>query len=512
MDGRRLLKSNDFLWIENQRLRQENQVLRQQLAQREDRSRQLAALQLKHQRAIEQNAALRRQIAQLRQQLKTRPKAAPPPFIKPAAAQKKHPKKPGQKAGHAAALRPAANQIDVHQQVPLPVDLGGAVSCPHCKTQLSDVKQHQRVVEEIIPVKVQTTCYHTTSGWCPSCRKHIESRAPEQPPAADLPHAQLGLHALTWAAVMRVCYRLPLRQITALYGQLGLKLSPAAIAKQLQRMSRWLHGQYHRLQLSLRLAGVVHADESGWRTNGKNGYIWTLTNAEHTLYHIDRSRSGKVIADLLGGDFGSDGQGTLVSDFYGAYAQFNGPQQKCLAHLLRELKDSAASRPELAEHEFFKKCRRLIKEMLKLKQQREKLRRAEYEHRVALLEKRLAKLGQGRWDDADADRLASRLRKYGGQLTTFLHKAEVDGTNNAAERALRPAVVMRKITGGSRSAAGARAWAILASVMRTAQQQGRDVVATIQDLLQAEWSGNPAALLTELLTPVILQEQSAAGR
>jgi hypothetical protein len=508
MDGRRLLKSNDFLWIENQRLRQENQALRQQLAQREDHSRQLAALQQKHQRGIEQNASLRRQLAQLRQQLKTRPKVAPPPFIKPAAAQKKHPKKPGRKAGHAAALRPAPNQIDVHQQVPLPVDLSGAVSCPHCKTQLSDVKHHERVVEEIIPVKVQTLCYHCISGWCPSCRKHIESRAPEQPPAADLPHAQLGINALTWAAVMRVCYRMPLRQITALFAQLGLKLSAGAIAKQLQRMSRWLHGQYHRLQLSLRLAGVVHADESGWRTNGKSGYIWTLTNPDHTLYHIDRSRGGKVIADLLGADFGSDGQGTLISDFYGAYAQFKGPRQKCLAHLLRELKDSAVSRPELAEHEFFKKCRRLIKEMLKLKQQRKKLAAKVYARRVDLLEKRLAKLGEGRWSDVDADRLAARLRKYGGQLTTFLHKAEVDGTNNAAERALRPAVVMRKITGGSRSAAGARAWAILASVMRTAQQQGRDVVATIQDLLKAEWSGKPAALLSELLMPVILKEQS----
>jgi transposase len=512
MDGRRLLKSNDFLWDENSRLREENQSLRQQLAQRQDDSRQLAQLQQKHQKLVDHNAALRRQIAQLRQQLKTRPKAAPPPFIKPAVPQRKRRKTPGQKPGHAASLRPAPAQIDVHQQVPLPVDLSGAVSCPHCKTQLSDVKHHERVIEEIIPVQVQTTCYHCTSGWCPSCRKHIESRAPEQPPAADLPHAQLGINALTWAAVMRVCYRMPLRQITAFYGQLGLKLSAGAIAKQLQRMSRWLHGQYHRLQLSLRLAGVVHADETGWRTNGRNGYLWTLTNAEHTLYHIDRSRGGAVIADLLGGDFGADGQGTLVADFYGAYAQFKGPQQKCLAHLLRELKDSAASRPELAEHEFFKKCRRLIKEMLKLKTHREQLKPAAYQHQVELLEKRLTKLGQERWDDADADRLASRLRKYGGQLTTFLHKAEVDATNNAAERALRPAVVMRKITGGSRSAAGARAWAILASVMRTAQQQGRDVVATIQDLLKAEWSGKPAALLTELLMPVILEEQAAAGR
>ena len=84
MDGRRLLKSNDFLWDENSRLREENQSLRQQLAQRQDHSRELSQLQQKHQKLLDHNAALRRQIAQLRQQLKTRAKAAPPPFIKPA--------------------------------------------------------------------------------------------------------------------------------------------------------------------------------------------------------------------------------------------------------------------------------------------------------------------------------------------------------------------------------------------------------------------------------------------
>ncbi len=78
-----------------------------------------------------------------------------------------------------------------------------------------------------------------------------------------------------------------------------------------------------------------------------------------------------------------------------------------------------------------------------------------------------------------------------------LYKKEVDGTNNAAERAIRPAVVMRKITGGSRSASGAKAWSILASVMRTAEQQGRDVLETLKTLLKAEWAGQDIALLTD---------------
>ncbi len=135
--------------------------------------------------------------------------------------------------------------------------------------------------------------------------------------------------------------------------------------------------------------------------------------------------------------------------------------------------------------------------MLRLKKRRKELSAAAYARQVKSIETRLQKLGGKSWGDADADRLAARLRKYHDRLTTFLHDRKVAGTNNAAERALRPAVVMRKITGGSRSESGAQAWAVLASVMHTAQQQGRDVVHTIKALLRASWAGREVHLLTD---------------
>jgi transposase len=135
--------------------------------------------------------------------------------------------------------------------------------------------------------------------------------------------------------------------------------------------------------------------------------------------------------------------------------------------------------------------------MLRLKKRRGKLKATDYWRQVQQVERRLQALGEQPWEDADARRLGARVGKYRDRLTTFLHKAEVDGTNNAAERAIRPAVVMRKITGGSRSEAGAKAWSILASVMRTAEQQGRDVLETIKTLLKAEWAGKDIALLTD---------------
>jgi transposase len=297
MDGRTLLKRYDQVLQEAQFLRARNRELEQDLRvsgpalyradQRIDQLEQRVA------KLAAEKRLLRQRIADLTLKLKHTPKPKPsvPAFVK-ADVVAKGKKRPGRRAGHVAALRPMPEKVDVHQAVPVPFDDVGKPSCPHCRTQLADVQRHQRIVEDIVPSKVITTCYHTTSGYCPGCRRVVESRATERPPAADLPHAQLGLNTLATVAVMRVCYRLPLRQIARFFAQLpGLRISPGAIVKQVERLGRWLGKQYDRLRLALRLAGVVHADETGWRTNGKNGYLWTLTNADHTLYHVDRSRA-----------------------------------------------------------------------------------------------------------------------------------------------------------------------------------------------------------------------------
>jgi hypothetical protein len=447
------------------------------------------------------NAVLRQRVKELTLKLKSvaRPAPAPPPFVKPNVSERRQRKKPGRKPGHAAALRPMPPKIDVHRTVPLPVDVQRHASCPHCNTRLSDVRRHRRIVEDLVPAKVVTTCYHTTSGFCPSCRKRMESRAEDQPPAADLPHAQLGINALATAAVMRVCYRMPLRQISSLLAELpGLRLCPGAIVKQLKRLAKWLVGEYRGLKLALRASDVAYADETGWRLDGKNGFLWTVTDARrHTVYHVDRTRKAKVIRRLLGKTFATGG-GTLVSDFFSAYDRVGGSQQKCLAHLLRELSDTVNKRgDELSHHAFFGRCKRLVQDMLELKRRREALAASTYQRQVRELEKRLEELGRAHWKDPDAARLSARLVKHRQSLTTFLHRPEVDGTNNAAERALRPAVVMRKITGGSRGhgRGAARSWAILSSVMRSAQQQGRNVLETIKTLLRGTWSGNPMPVL-----------------
>jgi hypothetical protein len=295
----------------------------------------------------------------------------------------------------------------------------------------------------------------------------------------------LGINALATAMVLRIVYRLPFRQISGVFAQLPeLSVSPGGITRQVQRVAKWFDQDYEKLLLQMRCAPIVHADETGWRVDGRNGQLWTITTPDKTLYHVDKSRGGKVIERLLGKAFG----GTLVSDFYSAYSKMPCKKQKCLAHLLRELAESAEKSPAFAATTFFAHCKQLIKRMLRLKQQWETLEDKQYDARVRRLEMQLHQLASGDYEEPNAKRIAKRLLRHESELTAFLHDRDLDATNNAAERALRPAVVMRKITGGSRSKKGAKAWATLASLMKTATQQNRKLLDTVRSMLVAAWS------------------------
>jgi hypothetical protein len=441
------------------------------------------------------------QLAELVQRLEAKPPppASQVPYKANVPKENKHP--PGQKPGHPAAHRPMPPHIDTHVEVPVPRDACGMASCPACRCRLLRVKKHRRIVEDLLPAQRIVTCYHTTSGYCPNCRKRIESREKDQPPVpagVEIHQPQLGINSLATAALLRMCYRLPYRQIQQLFVDLpGLAVGASGVARQIQRMARWLEGQYDRLKILIRASPVVHMDETSWRIDGQNHWLWTMLGSHAALYHIDKSRGQKVPAALLGEHFG----GTLVSDFYGAYAKIDCPKQKCLAHLLRELATTREKHPAFGSGRFYWRLKRLVHQMLLLKQTRRSLPTACYQGKLARLERRLLELERGPpggWQEANAQRLAKRLRGHCGELTAFLKQEGVDPTNNAAERALRPAVVMRKISGGSRSDAGARATCVLMTILKTAMQHRCPLLETFKILLTAHWAGKNPAVLSDI--------------
>lgn len=156
---------------------------------------------------------------------------------------------------------PAREQADPPDSAPT-----GRGSCPRCNSFLVDLQDHQRIVEDIVPARVAVKCYRTRSGLCPCCRKRVESRAPEQVPAANLPHGQLGLNALATAVLLRIEHRLPFRQVASVFANLpGLSISAGAIARQVRRIAGWFDDDYEEIMPALRCAPHVHADERAIR-------------------------------------------------------------------------------------------------------------------------------------------------------------------------------------------------------------------------------------------------------
>lgn len=407
-----------------------------------------------------------------------------PPFVKANVARRVK-KKPGRKNGHAAALRPMPAKIDQKIDVPLRRDDRGRELCPRCRCVLTEMMSHRRVVEDLTPSNVEVTQYNTRSGHCVCCDARVESRAPEQPPAADVPHGQIGLNALALGVMLRVRHRLPFRQITSVFEKMaGLSISAGGLVKQAKRISRWMQGEYQKLILKMRASKVLHADETGWRIDGENAWTWVFTQPLLTLFVTDKSRGRKVITDVLGSAFG----GKLVCDFYGAYDGLDCDKQRCLTHLLREIRDLSAKHESFAADPWVVKLKKWCQTAMAHKKKWKVLSDPKYEMGASRVEDRLDQLIRLEPQHPEAGRLHKRVQKYRAELTRFLWEEKLQATNNPAERALRPMVVARKIMGGSRSAEMCEAWSKLSSVLATQEQNGKNVLAETKKLILNYWA------------------------
>src|SRR5581483_3124746 len=195
---------------------------------------------------------------------------------------------------------------------------------------------------------------------------------------------------------------------------------------------------------------------------------------------IDKSRGSAALQKFFTDTY----QGTLVSDFWAAY--FNvafDDRQMCIPHLLRELikVDQYNDAPQWKA--FSKQLKRLLGDGLRLAK-RSDFAKDRYASRIGLINRRLWKLADASYQDADANRLAERIGKYRDYLFTFLDTKGVPPDNNHAERMIRPAVILRKNSLCNRSEQGAATQAVLMSIYRTLKLRGRDPTKTIADALK----------------------------
>ena len=216
---------------------------------------------------------------------------------------------------------------------------------------------------------------------------------------------------------------------------------------------------------------AIHVDETGWRIEGQNHWLWVFVNELVALYVISHSRGSKVPNALLGKHF----EGVVISDFFSAYSPLDMEKAKCWVHLLRDSHDLTKGEPppDSERVQFHQQLHQLSLDMgLALEEAA-----ADEAMRTAISQEMREKLhafAGTSWSDPDCQRLAKRILKHLDELLVWLTNPAVSPDNNQAERALRPAVVTRKTSFGSRSKAGAHAFARLLSIIQTWHRQGLD--------------------------------------
>jgi transposase len=395
---------------------------------------------------------------------------------------KADPQKPGRKPGQgrfAYRAKPAPAPVTETKTALLD---GG----PTCGGPVQDRAPQEQFQIEIPPVPPTVTRFVTERGYCPACAAAVQSVHPEQiSTATGAAGVVLGPRLKAFAADLH-------HRLGVSYGKMarlgrdrfGLPSTRGGLAPADARLARTARPIYEQLVALLRQSAVGHGDETGWRIGRLAAWLGVFANSEITVYEIARRRGHEVVLKILGREF----RGFLVADSFRAYdaaALADWLQQKCVAHLLRNLAE-LLERKQGRARQFAQDVTALLREALALKAGAADLRAPEYEAAAGALEERLDRLldPKRRFSAADNAHLAERLRAHREDRLRFLYWAELDATNNLAERELRPAVVTRKMGGGNRTAAGAQTQAILASVLATCHRQAVSILDYLVQLPQ----------------------------
>jgi transposase len=434
----------------------------------------LIGIILQQQALIEE---LQARIAQLEEQLGrlTRPpkdssnSSVPPSKTpKPNRHDSKGRKKRGPKPGHKGHSRKRQRPDLIVECRP--------TTCDRCDTSLLQtggrlVARNQVVeIPPVRPVVIEALRYECI---CPQCGE----RQVGAPPAGLEGHRVFGPHLEALVCYLHHVHHMSYQRLTVVLNELfSLHLSQGAIANIIRRTASVLQPHAQAILEQIRRSPVIGCDETGARVDGTTQWQWVLTTPQATYHTIVPSRAGQVIHNLMGDAVAQ----VWVSDCYSA--QVNAPakaHQLCHAHQLRDLQYVIDAEQSAFAHwmqSLFLRAQRLAKHRNYLSPQR-------FAHQVTQIHATCDQLLTAPASGQHGRRLQKRYHKHRQAIFTFLDRPDVPPDNNAAERALRPSVVHRKVSGGFRSDWGAAAYATIASVTETAQKRGRHVLPTLTSLL-----------------------------
>jgi transposase len=399
--------------------------------------------------------------------------SVPPSSVPPANRPKRSPgRQRGGRPGHRGVSRCRA-------QPDLVVECRPA-ACSRCGGDLSDrpqwVRGRSQQVElpPVEPFVIEVVRYGCT---CPGCGARQAAGYPE---GWD-PQQTFGPRLQATLAYLHHHDHLSFERLRQGLGQLfGVRMSEGAIAASLKRTAAGLQATYQAIREQVQGSAVVGSDETRQRVDGQSGWSWVVQSAVAAYHWVGASRATQELRDFYG-DNATQHPEVQESDCFSA--QLASPvllKQVCQAHQLRDLKAAE----EQGDTAYAPKMARLIRMAIHLWGKRQALPPERYQHQGARLQRLAHRLAWGPLTPSPfGEPFQQRYRRLEASWWVFLDREDVAPTNNASERALRPVVVHRKVTGGFRSAWGAEAYAVFVSVAQTAQKQGRAILPALLDVL-----------------------------
>lgn len=383
-------------------------------------------------------------------------------------------KQPGRKPGHPGAFRPVPERTD--RTVVCAVS-----QCPECGGPVEDTGAVETIkVEESIPARIEVVAYEKHSSRCTRCGKTTVGELP-----AELgPAPKTGVALQSLVVSLRNEFKMALPDVVKFLRQhVGLTITEGGISQMLARLARRTDATRGEIEKHIRSSPFVHMDETGWRENGAGHWGWLAGTPAASLFHIDPSRSRKVVDAILGEHF----VGVLVTDFYSAYTSDpTQDHQWDWVHLIREAKKIAELDPQRRTGEFRDRVRALYEAALLAQAAQE----PSAQHGVRVRFGKLvhdADLGMHR----EVRRVQYRMWWHYHGLLRFLHDPTLPANNNAAERNIRELVRRRKIFGCTRSRRGSETLAHWLSITQTLAKQGSTVADYLPTALRAYHSGAP---------------------
>ena len=358
-------------------------------------------------------------------------------------------------------------------------------ACPHCAHPLAAADQpdiHAYDHIDLPPISPVITRVYRHHGVCPCCRKRVAAAVPE----GLKPGSPFGPGLCALIIHLHVSQAIGFERLARLLAEVfGLAISEGAIANILARAEALLLAATAPIAEAVRESPVVSSDETSARVAGQTWWQWVLLGSTAVYHLIADTRAACVVTAFLDGARPQ----VWVADRYGGQLGHGAVRQMCLAHLLRDANYAA----EDGDEGFAPGFRFLLLRAVAIGKRRDQLKDSTLAQHHADLERRLDRLLAGPMPARPAARRLFRaMRRDRDDLFRFVTRRDVPYTNNACERALRPSVIFRKVTGGFRAEWGAKVYAAAATVIATGRLHGLTALAALRAALAGQPVMRPA--------------------